>query len=140
MDVLLIEDDALIREVLAEALNEVGLRVLEMPDGEALFSPDGPDTAMAAPPTTSPPRVVVTDVDLGIGRRSGIEVAARARHSWPGVGVVFITGRPSNLNGHALGQRDRFLPKPFPSASLVQAVAGLLQPEPRLASSAELTQ
>jgi two-component system cell cycle response regulator CpdR len=119
MDVLLIEDDAAIRELLAEMLGEAGLRVVELPDGKCLF---GPEPGMEA----APPGVVVTDVDLGAGRRSGIEDAARARRLWPEVGVVFITGRPSNLHGHALGQHDRFLPKPFPSASLVQAVASLL--------------
>jgi CheY-like chemotaxis protein len=118
MDVLLIEDDAVVRALLAELLDEAGLHVVERSDGENLFAPD--------PGFAAPPRVVVTDMDLGAGCHGGLEVAEQARRRWPEVGVVFITGRPSNLNGHALGRRDRFLPKPFPAASLILAVAGLL--------------
>jgi len=40
--------------------------------------------------------------------------------------VVYITGRPSNLNGHALGARDRFLPKPFRPDALVRMVRALM--------------
>lgn len=117
MDILLIEDDATVREMLAELLDEAGLHVIERPDGEILFCPD---------PGIEAPRVVVTDVDLGAGCRNGLQIAERARRCWPGVGIVFITGRPSNLDGYALGRRDRFLPKPFPFASLFHAVEGLL--------------
>lgn len=119
MDVLLIEDDVIIRDVLAEVLDDAGLAVTGLPDGEALFGEPQPDDG---------PRVVVTDVDLGAGCHNGLEVAERARRCWPGVGIVFITGRPSNLDGYALGRRDRFLPKPFVAAALLQAVSGLMQP------------
>ena len=117
MDVLLIEDDAAIRSLLAEALDDAGLKVTALADGETLFGPE---------PCEALPRVVITDVDLGAGCHSGIEIADQARDCWPSVGLVFITGRPSNLNGRALGKRDRFLPKPFRPAALIQAVKALL--------------
>lgn len=120
MDVLLIEDNVLVRTVLAEMLDDAGLTVAELDDGEALFND-------AQVPALDQPRVIVTDVDLGRGCHDGVEVAAQARRRWDNIGVVFITGRPSSLHGHALGRRDRFLPKPFAGSSLVRTVAGLLQ-------------
>jgi len=119
MDVLLVEDEPIVREILFEALHDAGLKVADAPDAE---------TALGAtsPPTKAPsPAVVVTDVDLGTGL-NGVALAAEARRRWPGVGVVYITGRPSNLNGHALGARDRFLPKPFRPDALVRMVRALM--------------
>lgn len=123
MDVLLIEDDPQIRELLVELLHEAGLHVVEMADGERLFDTTPGVGALGA----EIPRIIVTDVDLGAGRHSGIEVAEQARRRWPEVGVVFITARVSNLSGRRLGRLDRLLPKPFPCTSLVQAIAGLLR-------------
>jgi hypothetical protein len=40
--------------------------------------------------------------------------------------VVFVTGRPSGLDGHVLRARDRFLPKPVTRVALVRAVRGLV--------------
>jgi DNA-binding response OmpR family regulator len=122
MDVLLVEDEPLVRELLSEALHEAGLEVAEAPDAETALG--------AAPPredAPGPPVVVVTDVDLGPGI-NGVALAAEARRRWPGVGVVYITGRQSNLNGHALGARDRFLPKPFVPDALVRTVRALMGP------------
>jgi DNA-binding response OmpR family regulator len=120
MDVLLIEDNVVVRAILAEMLDDAGLTVAELDDGEALFN--DPQVLVL-----DRPRVIVTDVDLGEGCHDGVEVAAQARRRWEGVGVVFLTGRPSNLHGHALGRRDRFLPKPLARSSLVRTVSGLLQ-------------
>lgn len=120
MDVLLVEENAVARAVLAEMLDGAGLSVAELDDGEALFN----EPQVLA---LDQPRVLVTDVDLGEGCHGGVEVATQARRRWEGVGVVFITDRPSNLHGHALGRRDRFLPKPLAESSLVRTVSDLLQ-------------
>jgi FixJ family two-component response regulator len=99
-------------------LNGAGLHVDELPDGERLFEPE---------PPFEPPRVIVTDVDLGEMCHDGLEVAGQARRCWPDVGVVFITGQPSRLNEQRQGEHDRFVVKPFRSAELVEAVVSLLQ-------------
>jgi two-component system OmpR family response regulator len=116
--VWLIENDRVVRMVLAEMLSNAGLHVAELPDGERLFEPE---------PPVEPPRVIVTDLDLGATCHDGLEVAGQARRCWPDVGVVFITGQPSRLNEHRQGERDRFVVKPFRSAQLVEAVVSLLQ-------------
>jgi two-component system cell cycle response regulator CpdR len=116
--VLLIENDRVVRALLAEMLGNAGLHVFELADGESLFGPEPPCEA---------PRVVVTDLDLGAACRDGLEVARQARRLWPEVGVVFITAQPARLNEHEHGARDRFVVKPFRAAQLVEAVASLLR-------------
>ena len=120
MDVLLVEDEPLVRELLSEALHDAGLDVAEAPDAETALLSAAPEADASGSPV-----VVVTDVDLGPGL-DGVALAAEARRRWPHVGVVYITGRPSNLNGHALGARDRFLPKPFVPDTLVRTVRALM--------------
>jgi CheY-like chemotaxis protein len=73
-----------------------------------------------------PPAVLVTDTDLAPDGMDGLALAAEARRRWPGLGVVFVTGRPSRLDGQVLRARDRFLPKPVRRAALVRAVRGLV--------------
>lgn len=116
--VLLIEDNRVVRGVLAEMLSGAGLDVEELPDGERLFERE---------PPIAPPHIIITDVDLGGSSHDGLEVAQQARRFWPNVGVVFITAQPSRLNGQPTGKRDHFLVKPFRSAQLVGAVTSLLR-------------
>jgi len=116
--VLLIENDRVVRMILAEMLSNAGLQIAELPDGERLFEPE---------PSFEPPRVIVTDIDLGETCHDGLDVAGQARRCWPDVGIVFITGQPSRLNQQRQGERDRFVLKPFRSAQLVEAVVSLLQ-------------
>ena len=120
MDVLLVEDEPLVRELLAEDMADAGLDVAEAPNAEAALG-----AAAAAGEAGRPPCVLVTDVDLGAGM-DGLALAAEVRRRWPGVGVVYVTGRPSNLDGHALGARERFLTKPFALARLTTAVRDLM--------------
>jgi DNA-binding response OmpR family regulator len=120
VEVLVVDDEPLLRMTLGEALDEAGLEVAQAASAEV---------ALAAA-EAGPPAVLVTDVNLGPGEMDGIALADEAKRRWPGVGVVFITGRPSNLDGRALGARDRFLPKPFPPHALVRAVRGLIPGAP----------
>jgi DNA-binding response OmpR family regulator len=120
MYVLLVEDEALIREMLAEDLADAGLDVAEAPSAEVALV-----VAAAAGQTGKPPCVLVTDVNLG-GGMDGLALAREVRRRWPEVGVVYVTGRPSKLDGHALGARERFLPKPFGPSRLTAAVHQLM--------------
>jgi DNA-binding response OmpR family regulator len=118
MDVLLVEDEPLVRELLAEDMAEAGLDVAKAPSAEAALG-------AAAGEAGRPLCVLVTDVDLG-GGMDGLALAREVRRRWPGVGVVYVTGRPSSLDGHALGARERFLPKPFALPRLTAAVRDLM--------------
>ena len=61
MDVLLVDDETLVRETLAEDLADAGLDVTNAPDAEAALGA----ASAAAGEAGGPPRVLVTDVNLG---------------------------------------------------------------------------
>ena len=117
MDVLLVEDEDLVREVLGEGLADAGLDVVAAASAEEALDLARRDVA--------PPAVVVTDVDLGPGM-DGMALSEEAARRWPGVGVVVVTGDPSNLDRRPPRERERRLPKPFAPGRLVDAVTGLM--------------
>ena len=120
MYVLLVEDEGLISEMLAEDLADAGLDVAEAPTAEVALV-----VAAAAGQAGKPPCVLVTDVNLG-GGMDGLALAAEVRRRWPEVGVVVMTGRPSNLNGRRPGPREVCLLKPYGPPRLAEAVRHLL--------------
>ncbi len=112
MDVLLVEDDELVRRTLAEGLAEAGLQVTDLP---------GSREALGLPNATAPPAVLVTDINLG-SAMDGFGLALAARQRWPAICVVLISGRPQNINGYQLHRSDRFLAKPFVIDDLLWAI------------------
>ena len=120
---LLVAPEPLAREALAGVLGRLGLTVAEQASAETALR------AAEADPGP-PPAVLVTDTDLpasGSGGLDGLALAGAARRRWPGLGVVYVTGRPpSRLDGHLLGPRDRFLPRPVVPGALLRVVRGLL--------------
>ncbi len=110
MDVLLVEDDALIREVLGDALKDAGLDTVGSASAEAALDLLGDRV----------PDVVVTDINLG-GGMDGLALGRTARARFPGLPFVYISGRYAAVNG--LDQCERFLTKPFPASVLLAAIA-----------------
>ena len=113
MDVLLIDDDDLIRVCLVEALHEAGLATVEQCCGE---------DALRAIVDQGPPRIVVTDINLGAGM-DGRAFAAELRRQHPEVPVIYISGRYAEIK--PLAATERFLPKPFTTRSLLDAIDDL---------------
>jgi len=111
LDVLLVEDDDLVRDCLAEALHEAGLDIEGSASGEA---------ALVRLRGKAAPKVLVTDINLGHGM-DGLAFARAAREVHPGLPVVYISGRYGELRG--LSGSERFLPKPFTAPSLLRAIA-----------------
>jgi len=118
MHVLLVEDEWLIREMLAEALADAGFDVTEAPSAEVSLE------AAAAGQAGQPPCVLVGDVDLGRGK-DGLALATAVRRRWPDVGVVAMTGNPGNLDGRRSDPREVRMFKPFAPLRLTTAVRGL---------------
>ena len=81
--------------------------------------------ALAGSAADGPSPVVVADLRLGPGM-DGLALGAEARRRWPGVGVVYATGHPDNLDGRLLGPRERYVVKPFTPAALLGAVRRLM--------------
>src|SRR4051794_34288847 len=84
MKILLVEDDELVRVVLAEALSDVGHDVVEAACPQEALDPSYGGC---------PPNVVITDIDLGASM-NGFDVAANAHRLWPAVRVILISGLP----------------------------------------------
>src|SRR4051812_32422418 len=80
---LVVEDDAIQREVIAELLRDHGLEVVECSSAE---------TAELVLASTGTELVaLITDVNLG-GGMSGVELAQYAKRMFPHLNVVMISG------------------------------------------------
>jgi DNA-binding response OmpR family regulator len=114
--VLVVEDEPTVRETLAEALSEEGLRVSTAEDGPSgleRFRADKPDLVL---------------LDLMLPRLSGIEVCRiiRAESSVP---ILMLTARDSELDkvlGLELGADD-YVTKPFSLRELQARIRALLR-------------
>ena len=116
--VLVVEDEATIRQFVAEELAEGGYRCLEAFDGAA---------AMRVLQSTARIDLLVTDVGLP-GGMNGRQVADAARVARPGLKVLFITGFADNAavgNGH-LDPGMEVLTKPFDMSALSAKIRDML--------------
>ena len=81
--VLVVDDDEQMRGYMARVLSDAGHHVLVAHDGlEALAIIESCGGAL---------HLVVTDVNMP--RVSGTELAARIKQRWPGLPVLYVTGR-----------------------------------------------
>jgi len=121
--ILLVDDDALIRDTGAAILERHGYRVVSCADGvEAIsvFSARANDISL-----------VITDVDMP--RLGGAELAAALSRIRPNIGLLIVSGLPRNKfdgpGGLAAKElTSAFLAKPFHAAELLRVVHSLLHP------------
>ena len=114
MCVLLVEDEPLIREIMAESLRDAGHEVIEVETGVA---------ALQAIRTLSEPlSILVTDFHMP-GDIDGAQVAAQVRTVFPALPVVIASGRPEALQSS--WRRDHgymLMKKPYRPSELVALV------------------
>ncbi len=112
MRILLIEDDDLIRELIAEHLGEQGFEVSGLAFAEDALVLLGSGERID---------VLVTDIDLGDGL-TGMDVAdvARARH--PDIELIFISGAAVDRDGRSPRPHEHLLLKPFRPSQLVELI------------------
>ena len=115
--VLVVEDEELIRLILAEVLADEGYEVVEASTGdEAVGLLDGLDGFHA----------VVTDIHMP-GQRDGLAVGRYARRCHPDIPVVYCTGRPDALAGAGpLGPCDTLVRKPYVPSQIVTLLQSIL--------------
>jgi PAS domain S-box-containing protein len=116
--VLLVEDDPGVRTLAARALRTVGHPVIVAADGRDVRSLGDDDVNRL--------QLLVTDVLLP--GPNGREVAEELRRRRPGLPVLYISGYTQDAfaEGGAVGERERFLPKPFTPSELLARVRELL--------------
>ena len=124
MMILLVDDDDLVRTVLAEMLHDAGYEVIDTGD---------PYEALGLPEALGPPDVLITDIDLG-SKLNGIDVACNARDLWPELRIILISGLSPDHTGQSLDPRDRFIQKPFSNERLLGEIAQLVDLVPGLKS------
>lgn len=110
--VLVIDDEDLVRDVLARMIEDLGYVVASARDGAsglALVEQQAFDLVL---------------VDMTMPRMSGAEVIAALRQKHPHVKVVLCSGY--DRDGHGPVQADGYLPKPFRIDQLEQLLAKLL--------------
>ncbi|HEY0204378.1 MAG TPA: response regulator [Acetobacteraceae bacterium] len=114
---LLAEDEADIRTVMAEVLADAGYTVVEAKSGDAAaLLLDG----------LSSFDMLVTDINMP-GFLDGIGLAARFRKRHAIRPILFVTGRPDALRQVAMRpSRERALVKPYGLLSLVSTVQTML--------------
>jgi DNA-binding NtrC family response regulator len=106
---LLVEDDALQRKVMAELLKDEGFEVVECTTAEAA------ELVVASSGTEL--RALIIDQNLA-GTMSGVELAEYARGRYPHMNIIVMSGQ--NVQG--LPANTTFLHKPFSPTRLLDAI------------------
>ena len=117
--VLVVEDEAAVREIACAILSDLGYRVLEAADGEEALRVFGQNTASVD--------LLLTDVVLP-GRVRGRELSERVRAVRPEVKVLFMSGYTENSIVHhgRLDDGVQLIGKPFKREQLARKVAEAL--------------
>jgi DNA-binding response OmpR family regulator len=114
--ILIAEDDAALRSLLAEQLDREGYRVLEAADGVRTVR------------TLAEEDVDVVLLDVRLDLEDGVALAKELRLDWPDLPIAFMSGDTSGPEAlrRAGGLTDTFLAKPFTPEKLTATIDDLL--------------
>lgn len=120
-DILVLEDDSLLREMVVELLAGEGWDVRGTEDVDAAYA------MLREPPRC---RLLIADRDLGgaPGRSDGFGFAAEAMRLNPMLSVLYVSGHHQSLRERGFSPRERALPKPFVAGEVVEIARDLLRP------------
>jgi two-component system, response regulator PdtaR len=113
--VLMVEDEVLISNLVADALGESGFKVHAVPDAEA---------ALRYLESGAEVDVLFTDINL-IGKMDGSMLAERARERRPDLPIVYCSGRYSPSALAPPVPRSIFVRKPYDPSDLCTLLARL---------------
>ena len=114
---LLVEDEAGIRNILEEGLGDAGFELVVKDSGTSAIAELEADAGVF--------NVVMTDIRLGDGP-SGWDVGRRARELVHGMPVVYMSGDSANEWASQGVPGSIMIEKPFVMAQVVTAIATLL--------------
>ena len=113
--ILVVEDEMVVRSLIADVLRDLGYTVVEAADG-----PEG----LAALIGPAPIDLVVSDIALpGLGGREMIQVARVQR---PGLKILLMTGHVNDPAAASLKRGPEVITKPFAMDALVARVQAML--------------
>ncbi|MEB3291093.1 MAG: response regulator transcription factor [Leptolyngbya sp.] len=121
--ILVIDDEALIRETVALALMDEGYQVVMAETGSRAMD------LMFPPPTQAPLRVDLAIVDLMLPGVNGLDICRMMRHHHLDIPILILSARGSEIDrvvGLEVGADD-YLPKPFGMRELVARCRALLR-------------
>jgi PAS domain S-box-containing protein len=117
--ILLVEDDAVVRDLARRILKQGGYAVLAASSArEAIAIAEG----------QAAPNLVITDVVMP-GGMNGVQLGERLARSCPGVPVLYMSGytEDTSLLSAAVDKKLPFLAKPFQPSELLRKVEELLE-------------
>jgi PAS domain S-box-containing protein len=116
--VLVVEDEAVVRDLVVEVLEDLGYRALEAPDGTRGLNI-----------LQSGARIDLLVTDVGLPGMNGRQLADQARETRPGLKVLFITGYAENaaLASGFLEPGMEMITKPFPVDALAQRIREMIE-------------
>jgi DNA-binding response OmpR family regulator len=114
--ILVVDDEVLIRMVVAEHLRACGYRVIEAGDG---------DEAIAV--LKADDRIDIVFSDIQMPRRNGFELAQWVRRERPGVQVLLTSGGIKSAEiAHDLCESGPLITKPYDLTHIVSRIRALL--------------
>jgi PAS domain S-box-containing protein len=119
--VLVVEDVQAVREVLAEQLEELGYRVLQVETAD-----EAVDVLMVKHASID---AVLTDMMMP-GRLDGLELCGLIRAKWRDIPVALMTGNLDAQRNVRLPRGTMFLAKPYPMVDLARMIQDMLSKKP----------
>lgn len=118
--IVVVDDEVMIRNVVARILDRAGYEVLS--------AADGPEALELVRSYRDPISLVITDFNMP--QMNGLILCEHILHEKPEIKLLVISGRTSQMSGNPRGLP--FLKKPFPPRTLVEHVGLLLNAPPEL--------
>ena len=114
-NVLVVEDEAMVRLSITEDLRDAGFIVCEARNA---------DDALQKLQADHQIRVIFTDIQMP-GSMDGLRLAATVRDKWPRMGIIVTSG---NLKPgpDTFPKGGRFIPKPYAAEVVVTAIQGMI--------------
>jgi DNA-binding NtrC family response regulator len=109
--VLIVEDEALVREIAADVLRDAGFQVFEASNGHDAL------TLLASNPHI---RVLFTDINMP-GSIDGLMLASMASVRWPDLAIIVSSGN-SSFESETLPGSSIFISKPYEFGRVIRLV------------------
>lgn len=115
--VLVVEDEALLRMLAVEVVEEAGFLAIEARDA---------DEAVALLESRTDIILLFTDLNMP-GSMDGLKLAHTVRDRWPPIKILLVSGQ-QRLQPSDLPLNSRFVRKPYQASALVEELRSLIGP------------